>query len=147
MNSFWALIALACAVWPRLAGAQIDSASIREILATEDRRFAAMAHADTGALEQLLAPDLTYTHTDGTQNTKAEFLRILGSGALKYVSITPDGREVRIFASTAIVTGRSTMRVEAEGQTHAFRIRYLAVYRHGALGWQLVAWQSTRLPD
>jgi len=38
------------------------------------------------------------------------------------------------------------MRVEASGQVHAFRIRYLAVYRRGAHGWELIAWQSTRLP-
>ena len=146
MNSRWPLLALGCAVCPQLIGAQVDSASIREVLAAEDRRFAAMAHADTGALAPLLASELTYTHTDGAQNTRAEFLRIVGSGALKYVSIAPEAREVRVFTSTAVVTGRSRMRVDAEGQTHAFGIRYLAVYRHSTRGWELVAWQSTRLP-
>ena len=131
---------------PGLCGAQVDSASIRQVLATEDRRFAAMEHADTGALVNLLAPDLTYTHTDGVQNTRAELLQIVGSGALRYASIAPEAREVRVFASGAIVTGRSAMRVEARGQAHTFRIRYLAVYRRGARGWELIAWQSTRLP-
>jgi ketosteroid isomerase-like protein len=146
MTSRSALLVAACVLVPRLAGAQADSVSVRQILATEDRRFAAMVHADTGALTHLLAPDLTYTHTDGAQNTRAELLQIVGSGALRYASITPEAREVRVFGSSAVVTGRSAMRVEAEGQALAFRIRYLAVYRRDARGWELIAWQSTRLP-
>jgi len=105
-----------------------------------------MVHADTSALGQLLATELTYTHTDGAQNTRAELLQIVGTGALRYASIAPEAREVRVFGSSAIVTGQSAMRVEAGGQAHAFRIRYLAVYRHGVHGWELIAWQSTRLP-
>ena len=106
----------------------------------------AMVQADTGALAHLLAPDLTYTHTDGAQKKRAALLQLVGSGALRYASITPEARDVRLVGASAVVTGRSAMRVEASGQTHAFRIRYLAVYRRSALGWQLIAWQSTRLP-
>src|SRR5438034_5095249 len=80
---------------PLPAAAQIDTASIRQVLATEDRRFAAMVHADTSALASLLAPDLTYTHTDGAQNTGAELLQLLGSGTLRYASIAPEARSRR----------------------------------------------------
>src|SRR5439155_6305822 len=81
------LLVAACALLPHLGGAQADSASVRQVLATEDRRFAAMVHADTAALAHLLARDLTYTHTDGALNTRAELLQIVGSGALRYASI------------------------------------------------------------
>ncbi len=146
MNIRSVLLLLACGVLPTSSAAQVDSASIRQVLAAEDQRFTAMLHADTGALEHLLATDLTYTHTDGEQNTKAEFLRILSSGALRYAAIAPEARDVRVFGSLAVVTGRSAMRVESDGQAHAFLIRYLAVYRLRARGWELIAWQSTRLP-
>ena len=145
MVSHFPLLA-ACMFLPAVAGAQADSASIRQVLSTEDQRFAAMLRADTAALGHLLAADLTYTHTDGAQNTKEEFLRLVGTGALRYAAITPEAREVRIDGPIAVVTGRSAMRVESSGQAHAFRIRYLAVYRRGARGWDLIAWQSTRLP-
>ena len=105
-----------------------------------------MLRADTAALGRFLAAELTYTHTDGEENTKEEFLRLVGTGALRYAAITPEAREVRIDGPTAVVTGRSAMRVESRGQAHAFRIRYLAVYRRGGRGWDLIAWQSTRLP-
>jgi ketosteroid isomerase-like protein len=147
MNGRSPILVAACALLPRLAGAQADSASVRQVLATEDRRFAAMVQADTAALAHLLAPDLTYTHTDGAQNTRAELLQLVGGGALRYTSISPEARGVRVVGSSAVVTGRSAMRVASNGQPHAFRIRYLAVYQHGAHGWELIAWQSTRLSD
>jgi ketosteroid isomerase-like protein len=135
----------ACMFLPAVAPAQVDSASIRQVLSTEDQRFAAMLRADTAALGHLLAADLTYTHTDGEQDTKDEFLRIVGMGGLRYTAITPEAREVRIEGPIAVVTGRSAMRVESSGQAQAFRIRYLAVYRRRAPRWELIAWQSTRL--
>src|SRR2546422_9190042 len=129
MNGLSPFLVAACTLLPRLCAAQGDSLSIRKVLATEHRRFAAMVHADTVALEQLLAADLTYTHTDGAQNTRAEFLQIVGTGALRYASIAPETREVRVFGSSAVVTGRSAMRVESGAQAHAFRIRYLEIGR------------------
>ena len=51
-----------------------------------------------------------------------------GVGELKYESITPEGFEVRA------------------GQEASFRIRYTAVYIKLDDRWQMVAWQSTRLP-
>ena len=105
-----------------------------------------MVHVDSVALQHLLADDLTYTHTDGQRDTKAQLLQALASGDLRYESIAPEAREVRIVGSVAIVTGRSAMRVGPGGRVHAFRIRYLAIYNRGPRGWQLVAWQATRLP-
>ena len=103
----------ACMFLPAVAGAQADSASIRQVLSTEDQRFAAMLRADTAALRRLLAADLTYTHTDGAQNTKEEFLRLAGTGPLRYAAITPEAREVRlgpdrlvVYAPADIVGGR-----------------------------------------
>src|SRR3989442_6679372 len=85
------LLVAACALLPRLGGAQADSASVRQVLATEDRRFAGMVHSDTRALGDFLAPHLTYTHTDRAPNTRAGLLRIFGSGGFRVASLTPSG--------------------------------------------------------
>ena len=124
-----------------------DSATTR-VLAADDQRFTAMMRADTAALRSRLADDLAYTHTTGARQDKAEFLRTLASGQLRYRRIAPSERTVRFLgAEGAVVVGRSNMQVESDGQILAFAIRYLAVYRRVAGEWQLVAWQSTRLPD
>src|SRR2546426_3963962 len=94
MNGLSPFLVAACTLLPRLCAAQGDSLSIRQVLATEDRRFAAMVHSDTVALEQLLAADLTYTHTDGAPNTRAGVLQIVGTGALRDASIASETRGV-----------------------------------------------------
>jgi ketosteroid isomerase-like protein len=52
-----------------------------------------------------------------------------------------------VGSDAAVVTGRSNMEVQSQGQVRAFAIRYVAVYERRPDGWQMVAWQSTRIPD
>ena len=133
------------ALLPAALSAQ-DSAQA-SVLAAEDQRFAAMVKADTIALHRLLAADLAYTHTSGEKQDRTAFLRSLASGELRYRNIAPTERTVRFVGSeAAVVVGRSQMQVEAGGQVRAFSIRYVAVYQRVGASWQLVAWQSTRLP-
>ena len=146
MYFHWSALVALCACVPALAAGQADSATIREVLTAEDLRFAAMEFADTEALGQLLAPELTYNDTDGKEVTRAELLRSISSRVLKYAGIFPDARQVRVEDGSAVVVGQARMRVESRGQNQAYKIRYRAVYRHAATGWQLVAWQATRLP-
>jgi hypothetical protein len=140
---------LALAVWSLHSGpvaAQVVGATTQAVLSAEDRRFDAMVRGDTAALRSLLADGLTYTHSDGAQQSKTEFLQTIGNGALRYQSIKPEGRLVRVRGDVGVVTGRSAMRVTVGGEIHSFTIQYLAVYQHRRGQWQLLAWQSTRLP-
>ena len=122
-------------------------ARTREVLAVEDRRFAAMTDADTATLRRYLSDSLTYTHTTGRLDGKSSLLRALASGALRYEVISPDSRAVRFEGPLALVVGRSSMRAGAPGNLQDFQIRYLAVYTRRAGAWQLLAWHATRLPE
>jgi len=146
VNARWLGLLLGYVAVPAAVTGQGDSAAIRDVLTAEGLRFAAMEFADTVALNELIAPDLTYTDTDGVQTGRAEFLRSISSGAVKYGAIVPDAQQVRVHDSIAVVVGRGMVRAESRGQRHVFRMRYLAVYRRAAQGWQLIAWQATRVP-
>ena len=106
-----------------------------------------MVEGDLPALEGLLADSLTYTHATGQQDTKGEFLQNLRAGFLRYGLIQPSEARVRLLGSAAVVTGTSQMGVRVGTRQLRFWIRYLALYELGKSGWELVAWQSTRLPD
>ena len=106
-----------------------------------------MTNADIEELDVILADDLTYTHTTGQNETKDEFLSSLKSQKIKYESIEPKEVELRIYDSTAVVTGISAMQVSAGEQHFSFSIRFIEVYQKRDGNWQLVAWQSTRLPE
>ena len=111
-------------------------------------RFQAMQKADVLSLERLLAPDLSYTHSSGKVDTKASFVEAVKSGGLHYVSIeAPEDVTVRSYGETAIVTGQSRMTVVNAGQEMRVHLRFTDVWVRRDGGWQMVAWQSTKLPE
>ena len=113
----------------------------------DDRRFKAMVRSDVVALRMALADSLTYTHSSGVHDSKAQFLASLTLGQLSYKSIIPEARSVRVYGGVGNVTGTARMEITARGQDTRFRIRYLAVYVKAQDRWQMVAWQSTRVPE
>jgi len=119
----------------------------KEVLLVQARRFRAMNENDVSALESILSDDLTYTHTTGTTETKAEFLSSLQAQGIAYHSIEPTDVKVRISGNTAVVTGISAMKVSAGEQHFEFSIRFIEVYENNEESWRLVAWQSTRLRE
>jgi ketosteroid isomerase-like protein len=117
-----------------------------EVRQAEKDRFAAMVKADVGALDKLLAPDLSYTHGDARVLDKAGFIADFKSGAFKYASIELNEMNVRVFGDVAVVTGGAAMHVIQNGADAHIKIRYTDVHvRHNGL-WQMVAWEATRMP-
>ena len=114
-----------------------------EIIALEDRRIEAMVKGDVKVLEEILADDLIYTHTTARLDTKASFIDAVKTGRSNYKSVEREDVKVRQFGDTAVVTGHAKFHVG----DNKFEARYTDVYvkRDGA--WQMVAWQSTRIPD
>jgi ketosteroid isomerase-like protein len=118
--------------------------AIREL---ETRRFQAMEKGDVVTLEQILSDDLIYTHADGRQQSKFDLLGVLGSSDLRYEFIRPYDLRVRVHGDAAVVAGRAAIRLNAHGQVENFEICYLNVYVRQEGRWQMVAWQSSRLPS
>ena len=118
-----------------------------EVLAADDRRFQAMMKQDWPTLNAVLADDLVYVHSTARVESKGEHVGNLQSGKPHYRGIAPRDRKVRVRGDVGIVNGVSDMQVENAGKEQRFTIRYLAVYALGAGGWQMTAWQSTKVPD
>ncbi|MFZ0961773.1 MAG: nuclear transport factor 2 family protein [Terriglobia bacterium] len=127
----------------RLQAQDLLSAEM-EIRSLEARRFQALTKADFPALENLISADLVYTHATGWRQNKAEFLASLRTGELQYRAITPHQVKVRIYGSTAVVTGTASFKAKAKGQEVSVELEYLEVFAKQDGRWQLVAWQSTR---
>ena len=123
-----------------------DQSAADEILRLDESRFAAMTRGDLAELNKILADDLVYTHSSGLVEGKKEFIASLQSGNLKYVSIQNEEKKARIYGTVALVNGRAKVTISARGQEQSFVLRYLDVYAKRDGKWQMVAWQSTRLP-
>ena len=141
---FVVMISLLC-LWV-VAKAQMAGDSGREIRELETQRFRAMERVDVATLNRILSDDLIYTHANGLQQTKAELIGVLGSGDMKYESITPgDDIRVRTYNQTAVVTGRASIKIKAHGEEQTFKLCYLDVFVKQDSRWQMVAWQSSRV--
>ena len=124
----------------------MDAGAQAEVHASEDRRYAAMVAADAGTLEQVLADDMIYTHSNSSVDTKASLIELIRSGRSVYRRIERPEEKIRIYGQSAVVTGQA--RIELGGDSpRTLNLRYTNVWVKNPGGWQMVAWQSTRLPD
>jgi len=119
----------------------------QEIRELETRRFKAQINADAATLDRILSDDLTYVHSSAHVDTKVSYIASIRSGELKYVSIVPDELKVRVYGNTAVVTGRGEFKAQSQGQPVNIQLRFTDVYVRRDGRWQMVAWESTRIPN
>jgi hypothetical protein len=122
-------------------GATLEAS--QELRGADAARFAAMVAGDAAVLETMLGPDLSYTHSNGLVQDRAEFLAALRKGTLRYESMTPSDVRVRLYEPAGVVTGRIDMKVVQGGKENQIAARYTAVYVRRDGRWQLVAWHSS----
>ena len=116
-----------------------------EVRKVEQRRVEALTTRDYTTLENLLGDDLTYTHSNGRFQTKQQLLASLRSGDLEYRLMQHADVQVRPYGDTAVMTGRSRLKVISKAHSLDVPIRFTLVYVKRAGDWQLVAWQSAPL--
>ena len=127
--------------------AQKASGAEEAVLKADSARFAAMLKGDADALEKLLAPELSYTHSNAAVQDKASFISDIKTGKIKYLTNEPSDRKAQVFGNMAIVTGGASVHVIQNGNDLTFKIRYTNAHINRSGSWQMVAWQATRLPS
>ena len=127
--------------------AQAVASDDAPVTAAQDARFAAMVKGDAAYLEKALDPSLTYHHSTGSAQSKAEFMGAIRQGALKYKAIDVVERRVRRMGTVAIITGVFRLQAQNNGQTIDTRARFTDVYEYKDGRFVQVAWQNTRLPE
>ena len=138
------IIAISLACWLTPGKAQVTGGADKEIRDLEAQRFHAMEKGDVETLDRIISDDLIYTYSSGLRQSKFDVIGVLGSD-MKYESITPYDVRVRIYKGTAIVAGRASINLKANGARESFEICYLDVYVKQEGRWQMVAWQSSRM--
>ncbi len=118
-----------------------------ELLQLETRRCDAMMAADFDELDKLLSDQLTWTHASARQETKASFLAMLRAGSTRYLEIRRSEERVRSYGDVAVLTGVADMRASINGEDRRLCNRYTNVWAKTGASWQMVAWQSTAVPQ
>jgi len=114
----------------------------QDVLGAMDAFKDAMIHKDRAALDKLLAPDLTYVHSAGQLQTKAEVIDSIVSGKTIIERMDYSDMAVRFYGKTAVVRGRVDL---YHSSTNIVHMNVLHIWINGPHGWQMVARQATRL--
>jgi ketosteroid isomerase-like protein len=122
------------------------AAAEEAVRAAELARFKAQTTGDLTALDALLGDDLVYTHSNALVDSKASYVESMRSGALKYQTIEPRDMKVRVYGTTAVITAAARITAISKGQPVDNQLRYTDVWVLRDGRWQMVGWQSTRLP-
>ncbi len=115
----------------------------QDVLATMEAWRQATQSKDVAALAKLLHPDLTYSHSDGKTQTRADVLAELPtSGKREIVLHDP---QVRVYGDTAIVKANIDFINRTSGEASVAHLNVLHVLLKTPQGWQITARQATRL--
>ena len=94
----------------------------------------------------MLADDLIYTHSSARLDTKQSLIGNMVSGSTVYTAVEPSDVKAQDLGDTVVLTGIAQIKVMSNGTPNAFGVRFTDVYAKRDGHWQMVTWQSTRLP-
>ena len=111
-----------------------------QITVAEERLRLAMLNSDTGALDELISPDLIFTNHLGQIISKQDDLELHRSGVLKFHTIEPSERQVKVSGQFAVVSVRMRLSGTYSGSPFAGDFRYTRIWSLAANGtWKIVA--------
>jgi len=116
------------------------------VIDLDKKRMQAMASKDVATLESLIADDLIYTHSSARLDTKRSLIDNMTSGSTVYTAVEPSDVKAQDLGDTVVLTGIAQIKVTANGNPLAFGVRFTDVYARRDGRWQMVTWQSTKLP-
>ena len=117
------------------------------VIDLDKRRMTAMAQKDVATLKTLLSDDLIYTHSTARLDTKQSLIGNMEAGSTVYTAVEPSDVKAQDLGDAVVLTGACRISVMAQGHPNSFSVRFTDVYANKGGQWQMVTWQSTRLPE
>ncbi len=121
----------------------VDAAAIERMLGFSR----AMVVGDADALEEMLAPDFTYTHMGGRVEPRDELIESVHKGRHND-RMDFEHMAVRTYPNTTIVNGLNHMRIDyPDRESLAFDAHFTGVWVDVDGASKLVVYHSTRVPE
>ena len=117
-----------------------------KIIELDRQRMAAMAAKDVSQLNRIIADDLIYTHSTARVDTKKSLIGAMEAGTTVYTAVEPSDVVAQDLGDAVVLTGIAAISVKSGGVPNSFRVRFVDVYANRGGQWQMVTWQSTKLP-
>ena len=113
------------------------------VLAAVEAWRKAVIAADKSALEKLTAAELSYGHSSGRVETKAEFIEALVSGKSGFSAIELAGQTVNVVDKIAIV--RHVFNATRRKEGDKVKLFNLTIWMQQQDQWKMLARQAAKL--
>ena len=122
-----------------------DSTDEAAVMKAVEELRTAMLEAGRGRLEALVADELSYGHSSGTIQTKAQFVDVIINKETVYKSITLTEPVVSVVGADAIARHTLVVESESAGKAATTKIGVLQVWVKRDGRWKLLARQAFKL--
>lgn len=116
----------------------------QEVLQLSHAKFKWLVQKKIDSLQVALDERLTYIHSNGWMQTKAELIADLMSGKLTYESIEIVKDSIRLYPKSAVVTGRGKFVATMGGSTNTYDLTYTETYVLQKREWKLVSRHASK---
>lgn len=130
---------------PLLTMGETSQPTAESVLAFERARFEATRTRNIAQLCRTLADDLTWVHSRGKKQNKAESIYYRETSKTSYKAITVEASSARLFGKLAVTTGLARYDAVSDGKAMPGRAYHTAVYLFQNNRCQVIARQATRI--
>ena len=123
-----------------------DAKAEADIMAAMEVWRHAMMKKDGAALDRLYHADLSYGHSNGQIENKAEAIQHMVTTKVDYAAVDLVDTKVRVHGNFALMTGRVNYKQVTDGKPADVKLFVLHVWTRGPQGWQMIGRQATREP-
>ena len=131
-------------IWSEVAQSGTPDRSA-ELLGTEASWSKAIQLNDVSSIKRFVADEWILYDADGNVISREQFLSMIASGKLQHDEMTLESPVVRIYGTTATVSGVATSSGKYEGHPFKTRERSTDVFVRREGRWQCVLTQLTSL--
>lgn len=118
----------------------------KQVLHLFHRKFEWLKNHQFDSLRWMLDDNLMYVHSNGWIETKADVINDLKTGKLVYRQVDIKEASVRLYESTAIVTGNGAFSGVNSGTEFSLNLSFTEVYVKKNGRWVLASRHANRLP-
>ena len=122
--------------------------TVRHTIAMLEQRWtAAELSGNANTLGSMLAEDYLGIAPDGRLDSKADTLRSVRDGLMRFASIKTTTHKIRVYGSTAVVVSTAEVSGTYNGHPISGRYRYTRVYHLDGAGWKIVSFEASRIRE
>ena len=127
-----------------IAAGQEDPDAQMQVMVKMQALRSSLLSKDSAGLSKILADDVTYGHTNGLIQSKAQLIRSIMSGDQDYKTIEPTDMHIRVYGKAAVATTKSHVIVIYGGQTLDLNMFVTITWIKGKDDWKIVARQAVK---